>query len=110
MYDCTIIIIIDEDVSKEYDTLATKFKLQDKNSEDHIAGGMVSGSMDKYYLLLSKSYLTYNTIVHEIFHLASNVADERGINDEESKAWIAGHLAETIFKTISKNKLQVKHA
>lgn len=107
-YGCKLAITVVNNVRIEVDKLYKKYKINDE-FEDEAEGALVMPNMDTYYLLLDKSYLTHNTIAHEIFHAAVRITEDRGITDEEAQAWMAGHITETLYKFLDKKKLQVKH-
>jgi len=66
-------------------------------------------SIDSYFLLFHKDFLTHNTIAHELFHAAVRVTEDRDITDEEAQAWLAGHLTGEIYKFFEKKKLNITH-
>jgi hypothetical protein len=107
-YGCKLTIMVVDNVRVEVDKLYKKYKINDE-FEDEAEGALVMPNMETYYLLLDKSYLTHNTIAHEIFHAAVRITEDRGITDEEAQAWMAGHITETLYKFLDKKKLQVKH-
>lgn len=107
-YSCKLVIIVVDNVKKEVEKLYKKYKIVEK-FEDEAEGALVMPSMETYYLLLDKSFITHNTIAHEIFHAAVRITEDRAITDEEAQAWMAGHITESLYKFLEKKKLQVKH-
>ena len=107
-YSCKLVISVVDNVKTEVDKLYKKYKIND-DFGDEAEGALVMPDMETYYLLLDKSYLTHNTIAHEIFHAAVRITEDRAITDEEAQAWMAGHITETLYKFLDKKKLQVKH-
>lgn len=107
-YSCKLIISVVNNVRIEAEKLYKKYRINDE-FEDEAEGALVMPDMETYYLLLDKSYITHNTIAHEIFHAAVRITEDRGITDEEAQAWMAGHITETLYKFLEKKKLQVKH-
>lgn len=107
-YGCKLIIAVVENVRIEAEKLYKKYKINDE-FEHEAEGALVMPDMETYHLLLDKSYITHNTIAHEIFHAAVRITEDRGITDEEAQAWMAGHITETLYKFLEKKKLQVKH-
>jgi streptogramin lyase len=97
-----------DNVKKEVEKLYKKFKIKEE-FEDEAEGVVVSPNMDVYYLMLDRQYLTHNTIAHEVFHVAKRITEHRGITDEESQAWLAGHVTGELYKFLDKKKLIVKH-
>jgi hypothetical protein len=37
------------------------------------------------------------------------ITGDRGISEEEARAWLSGHLSENLYKFLNKKKLQIKH-
>ena len=107
-YSCRLIIMVVDNVRTEVDKLYKKYSINDEFG-DEAEGALVMPNMEAYYLLLDKSYLSHNTIAHEIFHAAVRITEDRAITDEEAQAWMAGHITETLYKFLDKKKLQVKH-
>jgi hypothetical protein len=107
-YSCKIIISIVESVSVEADRIYKRCKIKETFG-DEAEGALVMPDTDVYYLLLGVKYLTHNTIAHEIFHAAVRVTEDRGVEDEEAQAWLAGHLTAVIYKFLDKKKLVIKH-
>ena len=107
-YGCKLVIVVVDNVKKEVEKLYKKYKILEK-FEDEAEGALVMPGMETYYLLLDNSYLTHNTIAHEIFHAAVRITEDRAITDEEAQAWMAGHITESLYKFLDKKKLQVKH-
>lgn len=105
MYDFSLTIVIDKDITPLYRKLCKKHGF-DYNVK-FVAGGVISGVMTRYYLLLSHDFLTYNTITHELYHLVSEIGHDRDIKEEESRAWIIGFLADQVFAFIHKSGLTV---
>ena len=108
MYSCKIVVKVVENVKLEAERLYKKHKIKEE-FDGEAEGALVTISINNYYLLLSTKYLSHNTIAHEIFHAAIAVAEDRGIADEEAKAWIAGHITGTLYKFLDKKKLTIKH-
>lgn len=108
MYNCKVVIKIVDNVRLEAEKLYKKHKIKEE-FDGEAEGALVTINLDSYYLLLGVKYLTHNTIAHEVFHAAMAVAEDRGIIDEEAKAWIAGHITGTLYKFLDKKKIDVKH-
>ena len=107
-YNCELVVTVVESVSLEAKRLYKKYKINDEFGSE-AEGALIMPDSEKYYLLLNMSYLSHNTIAHEVFHAAVRVTEDRDITDEEAQAWLAGHLSGTIYKFLEKKKLQVKH-
>ena len=108
MYNCVANIIISADLTKEVARLYKKNKLH--LDFDIVAEGVVfSPDISNYYLIIDAYYLSHNTIAHEVYHLVTRITEDRGIIDEESQAWLAGHLSELTYEFIKKNNLVIQN-
>lgn len=108
LYNCVLYIRIVDNVKKEIERLYKKYKIKDE-FEDEAEGAVVSPNLEICYLLLGRHYITHNTIAHEVFHVSKRITEDRGITDEESQAWLAGHVTGELYKFLDKKKLIVKH-
>jgi hypothetical protein len=107
-YNCKLVFIVTDQILQVVNNLYKKHNIPgvwDIEAE----GVMFSPSMHTYYLLIDTACLTHNTIAHEAFHVVHRIMDDRAINDEESGAWIAGHVSEFIYKSLKKKKLTIEH-
>jgi hypothetical protein len=107
-YGCKLVITVVDNVKHSVEKLYKKYKIKE-DFDFEAEGALVMPGTETYYLLLEKSFLTHNTIAHEIFHAAVRITEDRGITDEEAQAWMAGHITEILYKFLEKKKLQVKH-
>lgn len=108
MYNCVANILISTDLSKEVARLYKKNKI--KLDFEVIAEGIVfAPDISTYYLIIDTHYLSHNTIAHEVYHLVTRITEDRGIIDEETQAWLAGHLSEIIYDFVKKNNLVIKN-
>lgn len=109
-YNCKLIVSIVVDLNKELTRLYKKHKIKEEIDEG-AEGVLITppNDSDVYYLIIDRKYLTHNTIAHEVFHAAVTITEERAITDEESQAWIAGHISGVIYKFLEKKKLTIKH-
>jgi hypothetical protein len=108
MYACSVEIIITDELSNEVNKIYKKHKFEDKFT-DVAEGVVITIDIDKYYIILSTKYLSHNTIAHEVYHAAVRITEDRSISDEETQAWLAGHLTEEVYKFIEKKKLTITH-
>jgi hypothetical protein len=107
-YGCEVVISVVDTVSEEAKRLYKKYGINEQFGME-AEGALIMPDSFKYYLILSKSYLTHNTIAHEVFHATVRVTEDRDITDEEAQAWLAGHISGVIYKFLQKKKLQIKH-
>lgn len=108
MYECKLVVILADSVSREVNKLYKKHHITE-DFGDEAEGALVLLGTDVYYLVIGLPYLTHNTIAHEIFHATVRVTEDRDITDEETQAWLAGHLTEMLYKFLDKKKLEIKH-
>lgn len=107
-YNCKVVLMVTDQLSKQVNSIYRKHKIPcDFNMEAE--GVMVSIDMNTYYLILDDQYVSHNTIAHEAYHVVNRILKDREIHDEESGAWIAGHVSEFIYKSLNKKKLTVKY-
>jgi len=108
IYDTKIQVIVTKDIVKTHNRINNYHKtgvLWEKNTG--AAGCMILCSMAKYYMLINKDYLSYNTICHELYHCVCNIANDRGIHEEESRAWIQGVVAQEIFNFLREKQIDI---
>lgn len=74
---------------------------------DSMEGCMIGLSINKYHLVINAEYLTYNTVMHELYHLVRAIGGDRSINDEESLAWLQGKIAQDIFTFFKQKNLKI---
>ena len=99
--------IITEDMIKEIEFL----KKRDKIDLDLVdaEGICIPGNNGKYYILIHKSCVSYNTISHEIFHASSGICEDINIEDEETKAWVCGYLSGSIYRHLAEQNITIIH-
>jgi hypothetical protein len=108
MYGCKVYIIITDNVKQIINNLYKKFKMGEV-FEDEVEGVVISPDMTNYHLIIDLKYLSHNTIAHEIYHTTVRVTEDRDIIDEETQAWVAGHIASIMYKFLDKKNLNIKH-
>lgn len=64
-------------------------------------------SMSKYYIVLNSQYLSHNTFAHELFHCTCNLAADRGIYEEEGRAWIQGFIAQGFYDFLKSKNITI---
>lgn len=107
-YQCSVVIIITDDLHKEGKRIYRKHDLGEY--EDGEAEAMViRAEMHTYYLVVDKQHLTHNTLAHECYHIVRDIKSDRDITDDEAGAWLMGHIQEYLYKFLHKKKLAVRH-
>lgn len=107
-YGCTVVFTVCDNIYKEFTRLQKKHKT-DLVMEGEAEGIVMPIDISLIYLVLDHRHITHNTIAHESYHVIYRVMVDRGIQDDEAASWLAGHLAEFIYKFLDKKNLQVKH-
>lgn len=108
MYNCKIHFIVTDQLNLITNNIFKKFK-QPNDFKDEAEGVMVTPDITDYFIIIDIKYLTYNTLAHEVYHAAVRITEDRGIIDEETQAWVCGHLTETFHKFLEKKNLTIKH-
>ena len=75
-YSCKIIVRIVDSVWDEAGKIYKKYKIKEDFGGE-AEGSVIMPDIDVYYLLLGSSYLTHNTIAHELFHAVVRVTEDR---------------------------------
>lgn len=112
IYDCNIIFILTDDLKSEVKKIYKKHNIETfEEDEDggESAGMLISPDIDIYILLIDPHYLSHNTIAHEIYHAAVRITEDRDISDEETQAWLCGHITEMIYNFLENKKIQIKY-
>lgn len=104
LYQCKVHFIYTDNLSKEYLKLHKKYKEVPEEPAENGEAWTLTFSIEDYYILIREGDESVNTIAHEVYHAVYNILDDRGINDEESGAWMCGMLIEEAFKFYYKNK------
>lgn len=108
MYNCTVHCIITDVMDAVVDRIYKKYKLE-RDVSGAAEGMVLCPDIPDYYLLIDINYLSHNTIAHELHHVVIKLTEDRGIIDQETQAWIAGHLAGTLYKFLHQKNISVKH-
>lgn len=107
VYDCSVHFMLTDEVKKELLKICKKHKMVLGEDEEY-EGLVVYPTISTYYLIIDTKYLTYNTILHEVYHLASMVCNQRDIQNEEAAAWVSGHVGSTIINFLLKKEFKIK--
>ena len=108
LYNCKIHFIVTDQLNLVTNSIFKKFK-QPSEFNDDAEGVMVTPEITDYFIIIDIKYLSYNTLAHEIYHAAVRITEDRGITDEETQAWVCGHLNETFHKFLEKKKLIINY-
>lgn len=109
MYNCVVHLIITNQSQKTIKAIFKKYNFTE-DPDDVVAEGMViTPDISDYYMVIDLNYLSYNTICHELYHCVVRITEDRDITDEETQAWLAGHLSGIVFLHLDKKNLKIKH-
>lgn len=106
IYDTKIQFVVTPKIVKTVNTLYKKHNI-DLGWTDAPAGCIISLSINKYHIIISDQYITYNTILHELYHLIKTLTFDRGIFEEEAQAWIYGLVGQEIFNFLNLKKVKI---
>jgi len=108
-YNCELMVIITSKLKDDATKIYKKYKIKDDDEDGESEGIVISPDIDKYFLMIDLKYLSHNTLAHEIYHATVRITEDRGIVEEESQAWLCGHLTGVIYKFLDKKTLTIKH-
>lgn len=108
MYNCVVHFIATSDLDSVVAGVFKKYKLE-KDFDTAAEGIVISPDISDYYMIIDLKYLSHNTISHEMYHCVVRITEDRGIIDEETQAWLSGHLTEIVYKFLDKKNLKIKH-
>ena len=112
IYSTSLLFIVTDDIYESALTYVKHIKEKEDWSREYAAslqGVSIYGSNPDYSVLIKYSSLTYNTIVHELFHIARTLTSRIGVEDDEATAWLLGYLAEKVFKFLEDKKIKIEH-
>jgi len=110
MYELDIKFIICPDMQAEFDRISKKKK---ENGKFNItfrgdAGGLAfSSSIHECYIILKDDSIAHSYIAHEILHTVEKITRDRGIKDEEARAYLCGHITKMIYQYLEKRKVEI---
>jgi len=109
MYQSVITFIVTDTISRISNQIHTKHKIPQDDDDGDAEGLLIEADISTYYLIIDKDFLTHNTIAHEVLHVVLRMTEARDIYEEESLAWIAGHVSGAIYKFLDKKSIKVRH-
>lgn len=113
-YNCSVVFVVTSELSKEIAKVYSKYKIKDldfklEDIQDGNEGILLSPDINKYYLMIDTTYLTHNTIAHEIYHTVVRITEDREVTDEEAQAWLCGYLTGAVYRFLEKKEFKVTH-
>jgi hypothetical protein len=97
LYECKVVLIV---------TSPKKKKVSVDVLDTH--GVVFNWGNAEYVIALKEDSLSHNLLAHELFHLTVAITTDIAIDDEESQAWLVGHLTEHAYKILNKKKFVIK--
>lgn len=110
MYNCVVHFIVTNELDKIVDGIFKKYKLVNELGNDTAEGIVISpDDISDYYLVIDLKYLSHNTLSHEMYHCVVRITEDRGISDEETQAWLSGHITEIVYRYLDGKNIKIKH-
>ena len=107
-YECKLVFVVTGDLQKKVKNIYKKYNIIQEEEVDAEAI-MISPTMSVYYIIIDIDYLTHNTVAHELFHVVNSILQDRDIHDEETGAWLSGHISNFIYNSVNKKKLTISN-
>ena len=105
IYETSVTVFVVDDISDMENYLRKNKLISDIANSDGCVLQVPRPEGVEYFIVYVKNAISHNLIAHEIFHLAKNLAGAINIDDEESVAWLVGHLSEKIYSILKLKKL-----
>lgn len=109
MYESDLKFIICPNMQQEFDRIAKKKAGSSFNvSFSGDAGGLAfSADIHEYYIILRDDAIAHSFIAHEILHIVERITRDRGIRDEESRAYLCGYITKLVYQYLAKKKVKI---
>ena len=105
-YNCSVSFVICDKLKQTVNRIYRKLKVINKFDME-AEGVAITADIDNYFVVLDLSYLSHDTIAHELYHTVVRVTEDRLISDEEAQAWLMGYLSAEMYKFLYKNKFKI---
>ena len=109
MYDSDLKFIICPDMNKEFTRISRRKKDLNVSFSGDAGGLAFSYDIHEYYILLRDDSVAHSYIAHEVLHIVERVTRDRGIRDEESRAYLCGFITKMIYEYLYKAKIKVEN-
>lgn len=107
MYDCALKFIVCPDIGKEIVTIEKRRPGYSVSFKGEAGGLAFSWTHHEYFILISENALRHSYIAHEILHTVEKISKDRGIKDEEAKAYLCGYITRLIYEFLSSKKRKI---
>lgn len=106
LYECKVILIVTSTMEELQQHVMKKKKANVDVLDTY--GVVFNWGNAEYVLALKEDSLSHNLLAHEIFHLTMAITTDIDIVDEESQAWLNGHLTENVYKSLKKKNFAIR--
>lgn len=106
LYDTKVQFIVTKNAKRYVNNLYRRHNIKDVYNSD-IAGVMFTMEMNMYRIIIDENFLSYNTIIHELFHCIMAITYDRIITDEEARAWLIGDLGQKILRFLQDKNIKL---
>lgn len=110
IYNCTVHVIIDENIEKVINRYIKKHKLNKElliAEGDEVHGYVISKhDVTNYYVFYAVKSLTVTYLTHEISHVVDDILTEKGIEQNgEARCYLTGYISQQIFDFVMRKEL-----
>lgn len=106
LYECKVVLIVTSTMEELQQHVMKKKKVNVDVLDTY--GVVFNWGNAEYVLALKEESLSHNLLAHELFHLTMAITTDIDIVDEESQAWLNGHLTENVYKVLKKKNFAIK--
>lgn len=106
LYECKVLLIVTSTMEELQQHVMKKKKATVDVLDTY--GVVFNWGNAEYVLALKEDSLSHNLLAHELFHLTMAITTDIDIVDEESQAWLNGHLTENVYKVLKKKNFAIK--
>lgn len=106
LYECKVLLIVTSSMEELQQHVMKKKKATVDVLDTY--GVVFNWGNAEYVLALKEDSLSHNLLAHELFHLTMAITTDIDIVDEESQAWLNGHLTENVYKVLKKKNFAIK--
>jgi hypothetical protein len=109
LYDTKVEFILTSNIVRTFNRIQKYHRTEVKWKKNEAAAACtIVCNMSKYSIIIHEPYCSYNTICHELYHCVCNLAADRGVHEEEARAWVQGIIAQEIFNFLREKKIKIE--
>lgn len=109
VYDTDLKFIICPDIQKEFNRISRRKKDLNVYFSGDAGGLAFPYYIHEYYILLRDDCVAHSYISHEILHTVERITRDRGIRDEEARAYLCGHITKVVYQYLDEQKIKIHH-